>query len=75
MLEKIIIMQMFKNAKELMKCGMGMLISFYHIILVFGTGSVIYSRNCLGEIIFRTFAVKQFFALYSEELRSAEYLF
>ena len=68
-------MQMFKNAKELMKGGMGMLILFYHIELVFGTGSIIYSRNCLGEIIFRTFAIQQFLAVYSEELRSAEYLF
>ena len=54
----------------------GLLVSLYDIILVvFATGRVIYSRNCLGEIIFRIFDVQQFFAVCSEEPSSAEYLF
>ena len=73
--EKIINKPIFVNTKELMKGGMGMLISSYYIILVFATGSAIYSRNCIGEIVFRIFAIQQFFAVYSEELGSAEYLF
>ena len=72
---RILNRQKYINAKELMKKQYGGVVINFVFYLIFATSGVIQSKNCLRTIIFRGLSIQQFFAVYSEEGGSAEFLF